>query len=223
MSICKRILPATVFLFSGLSQAQGWLEYIDQSSYFSVNFPAEPDVREITYMSTQGVAFPAQVYSAAGVRGDSYSVTVVDYTDAERLHRERPEGAESSSTRSWLWDVRSSVAHAAWNFRKRGGEVTYDAWSDIERVEGHQLQITNPDQTRTFAGIYLHDLRLYILEATAPAGSPPPGLFQQSLRFLDEDGTRVRYDLAPNGNITRIPPSYEYVGGDAEVVERSVE
>lgn len=218
------IISMTTVLFSGGVLAQGWLEYIDQSSFFSVNFPAEPVVREISHESTQGLIFPAQVYRSEGIRGDSYLVTVVDYTDAEAAHRERLDSTEApDSPMSWLWDVRSSVAQAAWNLRKRGGEVTYDAWSDIERVEGHQLQITNLDGSRMFAGIYLHELRLYILEATVPMGLPPPGLFQQSLRFLDEGGKRVRYNLTSNGNITRIPGSYEYVGGDAEIVERSTE
>lgn len=210
------MLPAVTF-------PQGWVEYIDQSNYFSVNFPAEPDLREITTPSSQGLPIPTTVYSASGTRGDSYSVTVVDYTDAERIHAEHPDRAEDTSARSWFWDMRSSVAHAAWNFRRRGGEVTFDGWSDIERVEGHQLQITNADDSRTFVGIYLNDMRLYILEATVPPGSPPPGLFQQSLRFLDEEGVRVRYDLDVNGNRTRIPGSYEYVGGSAEVIERAVE
>jgi hypothetical protein len=40
----------------------------------------------------------------------------------------------------------------------------------------------------------MHDNRLYITEATVPAGYPEPGLFQQSLRFLDKEGNNVRYD-----------------------------
>jgi hypothetical protein len=40
----------------------------------------------------------------------------------------------------------------------------------------------------------MHQNRLYIFEATVPAGAPPPALFQQSLGFLDKDGVRVRYD-----------------------------
>ena len=87
-----------------------------------------------------------------------------------------------------------SIAYAAWNIRKRGGEVTYDAWNYIQRVEGHMLQITNADQSRTYAGIYLHETRLYILEATVPPGSPPPIIFQQSLTLLDDEGNTFNYD-----------------------------
>jgi hypothetical protein len=63
------------------------------------------------------------------------------------------------------------------------------------------MQITNTDQTRTFIGIYLHGhaQRLHILEATVAPGSPPPGQFQQSLRFLNEDGERVRHRLTIDG------------------------
>ena len=215
------IFAIAVLCPSTPSLAQGWIEYLDRTHFFGVNFPSEPDVSDMDYTSAHGAVFPSRVYTSR--RGDSvYSVTVVDYRDAERIHAERPDRTEASSG-EWIKDVRSSVAHAAWNFRKRGGEVTYDAWADIERVEGHQLQITNDDETRTFVGIYLHDSRLYILEATAPLHRPPPMLFQQSLRFFDEEGVRVRYDLAPNGNITRIPGSYEYGGGAVEVLERQTE
>jgi len=71
-------------------------------------------------------------------------------------------------------------------------------------VEGLQLVITNSDQSSTYAGLYLHAQRLYILEATVPAGSPPQGLFQQSLAFLDDDGNQIRYELTPEGDRTRI-------------------
>jgi len=39
----------------------------------------------------------------------------------------------------------------------------------------------------------MHDNRLYISEGTVPEGDPPPGLFQQSLGFVDKDGNTVRY------------------------------
>jgi hypothetical protein len=73
----------------------------------------------------------------------------------------------------------------------------------IDLVEGHQLQLTNADRSRTFVGIYLHENRLYIVEATVPAGAPQPGLFQQALSLLDEAGNRVRYDSIYSN---RLPP-----------------
>jgi hypothetical protein len=32
-----------------------------------------------------------------------------------------------------------------------------------------------------------------VLEATVPRGAPAPGLFQQSLMFLDNEGKSLRY------------------------------
>ena len=72
--------------------------------------------------------------------------------------------------------------------------VTYDAWHHIDRVSGHQVNLTNANGTRTFAALYLHENRLYILDGTVPADGPEPGLFTQSLSFLDAEGKRVRYE-----------------------------
>ena len=89
----------------------------------------------------------------------------------------------------------ASIQYAATKYRHAAGlKVTYDAWHYIDLVEGHQLQLSNQDNTRTFVAIYLHENRLYIVEATVPQGYPPPGLFQQNLSFLDEKGGRVRYN-----------------------------
>ena len=64
----------------------------------------------------------------------------------------------------------------------------------LDLVEGRQLQLTNnKDKSRTFAGIYMHENKLYIVEGTVPAGYPEPGLFQQSLGWLDENGIGLRY------------------------------
>jgi hypothetical protein len=46
---------------------------------------------------------------------------------------------------------------------------------------------------RTLVYIAMHDRRLYVLEASAPEERPEPGLFTQSMGYLDEDGKRIRY------------------------------
>lgn len=62
-------------------------------------------------------------------------------------------------------DIVASIAYAATKFRQRPGvKMTYDAYHYIDLVSGHQLQLTNQDQSRTFVAIYLHENRLYILE-----------------------------------------------------------
>ena len=85
----KRFLTVTLFL-PCLSYSQGWIEYLDRSAAYSINFPAEPVIRETTYESQQGLIYPAELYSAQGVRGDTYLVTVVDFADAQELHSSHP-------------------------------------------------------------------------------------------------------------------------------------
>ncbi len=193
-------------LVSATASAQSWRMFVDRDEYFSVNFPAEPTVRHFDYASEYGATLPGKIYEVRN--GDSlHSVTIINFTDAQRIYQELPDRTdEGNNAALFLYDQRGSIAYAARSFRQRGGDVTYDAWHHIDLVEGHQLQITNPDQSRTYASMYLHNGRLYVLEATVPPGSLPQGLFQQSLSFLDEDGNRIRYRLSPDGSRARVSP-----------------
>ena len=194
MHLAKLTLAASALLLSSPSIGQGWIEYVSIADRFTMYVPGEPDVRDISYASEYGVVFPARMYTYED--GPSrYSVTVVDYTNSEEIHSERNNKTSADDgSLYWAVDVLGSIAYAAWNIRKRGGEVTHDAWHYIQRVEGHQLQVTNADRSRTYAGIYLHETRLYILEATVPPGSPPPIIFQQSLSLLDDEGNTFNYE-----------------------------
>ncbi|HSG66771.1 MAG TPA: hypothetical protein VLD39_17315, partial [Gammaproteobacteria bacterium] len=121
-------------------------------------------------------------------------------------HLARTNTTEADSPQNyeyWRIDKLAAVAYAATQIRRRGGEVTFDAWHHIDRVAGHQLQITNPDTSRTYAGIYLHQDQLYIIEAIVPRRSPPPGMFQQALRFIDENGRPIRYRWNENNQLVR--------------------
>lgn len=82
---------------------------------------------------------------------------------------------------------------AAYKFLQRNAKVTHYAYYNTDRVEGRRIQPPNADGTQTFAAIHMHDNRLYTLEGTVAPDSPPPGLFQQSLGFIDRQGIRVRY------------------------------
>ena len=218
------LFTISVILFSsGPSFAQEWIKYVDRDERFIVNLPAEPEVTDISYLSEYGASLPARVY-VTNSGSSRYSVTVIDYTEAESLLRERSERTgEPFRGDDLLGDVLGSIAYAARAIRQRGGEVTYDAWAAIDRIAGHQLQITNADESRTFAGIYLHASRLYVLEANVPSGWPPPGHFQQSLGILDEEGRRVRYTLDVDGRRTRSDTSYEWVGIDDPESETAID
>jgi hypothetical protein len=163
------------------ASAQEWIEFEDRSEFFFVNFPGKPVVTSMTYEPQRGPTLPGRVYTVQ--EGSSrYSVTVIDYAKAS------------------VNDVPGAVAWEAWNFRKRGGRISYDAYGQVDRIGGHQLHITNADGTVSFVGIYLHARRLYILEARVPPNTPGALHFQQSLTILDDKGERIRYRIEPDGS-----------------------
>ena len=193
---------AVVVSISGVALGQEWIEFANREDRFTCNFPSQPKITQITYQSEHGADLPARVYSAA--QGQSrYSVTVVDYNQAQRILTEKakscPAGAEPclgapGDEGHWRADVRGAIVYATWRLMQRDARLTSLVWNTVDRVEGHQLQMTNNDKSRTFAGIYMHENKLYIIEGTVPAGYPEPGLFQQSLGWLDENGKGLRYE-----------------------------
>ena len=192
------VTAALILVLSGPSFAQEWIQYASRADLFGVNFPSEPKVQDVTYATEFGITLPGHVYSADA--GPShYSVTVVDYNDAEKIHTSRAEqckknGGEGDACQNdWRSDVQGSIVYASWKFFQRNAKVTHFGWSTVDQVEGQRLQLTNADGSRTFAEIHRHGTRLYVLEATVPSKAPAPGLFQQSLLFLDEEGKSIRY------------------------------
>jgi hypothetical protein len=189
---------AFILLLSGPSFAQEWIQYQSRTDFFGVNFPGEPKVQDITYPTEYDITLPGRVYTAAS-GASRYSVTVVNYADAEKIHTARAElcrkkGGEGDACQNdWRGEVQGAIVYASWKFFQRNAKVTHYAWYNSDQVEGHRLQLLNPDESRTFAAIHRHGTRLYILEASVPKGMPAPGLFQQSLQFLDESGKPLRY------------------------------
>jgi hypothetical protein len=198
---------------SALTSAQEWTEFVSKDDRFMVSFPGPPSVTETNYKSQFGADLPARVYSAA-LGSSRFSLMVVDYRPIEKILTEKakscPPGAETcsgstnaaSSTGAGYWkaDVAGAIVHATWQFMQRNATVTLFIWSNIDLVEGHMLHLTNPDKSRTFVSIFMHENRLYVGEATVPPGYPEPGLFQQSLAWIDENGNGIRYQtLYHNG------------------------
>src|SRR5436853_2853660 len=194
---------ALVLSASGLVLAQDWSEYQNIQDGFKIDFPGQPKVTETTYKSEYDYTLPAHVYSAE--RGkERYSMTVVDYNPIEAQGIERrkncPAGAEPcigsdlSGPGYWKHDIRGAIVYATSKFLERDVKMTRMLWAHEDLVEGIELQLTsNVDQSRTFAFISMRENRLYIAEGTVPKGYPQPGLFQQSMGYLDKDGNGVRY------------------------------
>ena len=188
-----------LLLTSSPAFAQEWVQYASKADLFAVNFPSEPKAQDITYTSEFGIALPAHVYSSDQGRS-RYSMTVVDYADAEKIHTARMQqcraaGGEGDACQNdWRSDVQGAMIFAASKFIKRdGAKVNFFGWAVVDQIEGLRIQLTNADASRTFAEIHRHGTRLYVSEATVPKGAPAPGLFQQSLMFIDEEGKPIRY------------------------------
>ncbi len=178
--------------------AQEWVQYVSKSDLFAVNFPSEPKSQDISYVTEFGITLPGHLYSAD--QGSShYSVTVVDYNDAEKVHTARAQqcraagGQGDACQNDWRSDVQGSMIFAASKFLKRDAKTTFFGWAVVDQIEGLRIQLANSDGSKTFGEIHRHGTRLYVLEATVPGRAPAPGLFQQSLMFTDEDGKPIRY------------------------------
>ena len=201
MRTISMMLPVTIFLLSTGTFAQGftWMEYVSQQDFFSVSFPDEPNVMEITYPTEYRITLPGRVHF---YESDShrYSVTVINYTDAVDIHQTRVDNCQATGSDGDICqndgheEMRGAIVFASWNIMNRDRvKVNHYAHYNSDRVEGHAIRLTNPDRSRTSAVVHMHEDRLYILEATVPRGAPAPGLFQISLRFLDDEFKPVRY------------------------------
>lgn len=180
----------SILSFSHATFAQRWVQISIIEDGFRIMAPGEFEIEEIDFETEYGIVVPARIYRHEN-DGGVYTVTVVDYRDSQRLHEEQIPALLRVYGQV---DVRGSVAFAANKIRERAKSIEYDAYHYISRVDGHQLHTTNPDGTRTFAGLYLLESRLYVLEATTNPGTPPGGMFQQSLEFIDENGDPRRFD-----------------------------
>ena len=201
MRLIPVIAAALSLVISCPSFAQGWIEYASQEDFFTINFPGEPEVQDITYDTEYFITLPGRVYSHED-GPNRYSVTVVHYMDAAKRHAERVVscraalGDGDSCNNHTATDLLGAIDYATWNFLQREAELTHFVYYQADRVVGRTLHLTNPDGSRTFAAINMHEDRLYVQEGTVSADSPPPLVFQQSLGFLDQEGRRIRYASA---------------------------
>jgi hypothetical protein len=194
------LIAAALSLFiSGPSFAQEWVEYASQSDFFSVNFPTQPKVENITYTTEDGLILPGHVYSASE-GPNRYTVTAIDFTEAGKIHAERSKKCIASGaypdvcTDHGTLDLRGAIDFATWNYLKKDAKITFFSYYNLDLVEGRQLQLTNADGSRTFVAINMHENHLYIVDGTVPKGAPLPALFQQSMGFIDKEGKRIRYE-----------------------------
>jgi hypothetical protein len=184
--------------------AQAWTEYKNVEDGFSIAFPGQPAVSAITWKTQLGFELPARVYTAERA-GGRFTVTVVDYRGIEAQAKERIKtcdpgsdtclGSRLSGEAYWRHEVRGGIIDATQRFLKRDIELTHYQWNHMDLVEGSMLSFNNKaDGSRTYAFIAMREMKLYIVEGTVPKNAVEPGLFQQSLGWVDADGNPIRYE-----------------------------
>ena len=198
-----------VLSMAGSAVAQDWDQFTNTQDGFKLDFPGAPKVTQTTWKSEYGFMLPAHVYSVDKGR-EHYSMTVVDYNGIQQMGIEKaakcPPGAETCQGQRAgglvnvigpaysTQDIRGALVYASFKFIQRDAKLTAYLWNWQDLVEGHEIHLTNnADQSRTMAYIAMRENRLYILEGTVPKGYPEPGLFYQSLGWVDKDGNGVRY------------------------------
>ena len=189
--------------------AQDWIEYQSIDDGFKINFPGQPAITDTTWVTGQGYVLPARVYRGA-MGGGRYSMTVVDYNVIERLGMERSEkcpvggetcqGQPAGQLRSVIGpgyatqEIRDAMLNATFKLVQRDAKLTALLWNFEDLVEGYELHfVNNADQSRTMAFVAMHENKLYVMEGTVPRGYPEPGLFYQSLGWVDKNGNGIRY------------------------------
>jgi hypothetical protein len=195
--------PATVTVAATAEDGgSDWIEFTSLEERFTTVFPGKPTVTETPWLSQFGAVLPARVYSVT--QGQSrYVITVVDYRPVERVQVEKaracPDGANTCQgipdwgIGYWKNDIRGAIVYGMSKFLMRDAKVTEIIWNGIALVQGQALQLTNADKSQTFVGVYMHDNRLVVVEATVPASHPAPVAFTESLGWIDERGRAVRY------------------------------
>ena len=201
----------TAFVFAlvsmaGVASAQEWDQYVSLQDGFRLNFPGTPTITEGTWTSQMNYTLPMRVYRAEKA-AERYSLTVVDYTSIEQQGIERAKtcppgnancranGPPALGEGYSRHDERGAIAYATFKLLQRDAKLDYLAWDWQDLVEGQIVQLTNKDRSRTFAWVGMHEHKLYILEGTVPPGYPEPGLFQQSMEWVDKDGNGIRYQM----------------------------
>ena len=167
-------MPLIAFFLMALAAsspaaAQSWKEYSYPDHAFTVSFPAEPKVETTTYLTADGRAVSALVYSVTQGQ-DTFKMTIAKLSDA---------GLDESAV----------IDHAIKTL-SRGGEIKLDIPHRISRVFGRQLSILGADGSRSSVALFYHKQRLYQIEGIALASGNATSdaiRFQQSLVFTDSD------------------------------------
>jgi hypothetical protein len=128
----------------GPAVAQNWQEYSYPDQFFTVAFPADPQMETTTYQVAADRSVEAHAYA---VYQDTavFKVTVAEVADT---------GLEESAV----------IDHAIRTLSE-GGEVKVNIPHRVNRVFGRQLSIVGADGIRSMVAVFDYKGRLYQIEA----------------------------------------------------------
>jgi Domain of Unknown Function (DUF1080) len=145
--------------------------YVNCEAGFTVQFPGQPQVRDIRYRTPSGIDVPAKQYYIER-DGKLFSETVAQFPSG-------PRGDERV--------VMEALAELG-----KKGEVRFRGFGDYDPgMPGGQVNIFQPDGKQTRASVYMADRRLYITESTAPPGDTDALLFEQTITLIDRAGAMM--------------------------------
>src|SRR5713101_6286846 len=162
----------------GPAVAQNWQEYSYPDQFFTVAFPADPQIETTTYQVADDRSVEAHVYS---VYQDAavFKVTVAEVADASLEE--------------------SAVIDHAIKTLSEGGEVKVNIPHRVNRVYGRQLSIVGPDGIRSMVAVFDYNGRLYQIEGKAlPTGNNATAdaiRFVQSLIFTGGGSNRSAEEI----------------------------
>lgn len=173
MRLAAGIISIIVVVASSSATAQQWIDYSNPEYRFAVNFPVEPTEQDVDYVSADGTTLTARSFSAEE-DNNLYRVTVVTF----------PIEVD---------DVAAELDHAAEAYRLRG-EATHDQPSDYDGIPAYEISVIDPDGRQIFVTALYHDRHLVISHGEVGADAFPPIQFQQSIWFIDAEGTPVNLE-----------------------------
>ena len=182
------IIPAIVAVFiSGAASAQDWGEYANREDFFTINLPDDPMMTSSPYKTVKGTDLTAHTYTAKApadsLLAGTYSVTVVDYTNAKA-------------------EIPDAIEQARQDLLKKG-TAKYDAIGNIDMHRARYMTVESATDRYLASILVAANNRLYIVQADTPLTSAVPAQFQASIQVLDANGVRIRTRTAPGA------PEYE--------------
>ena len=126
------VLFALASFIPGTATAQEWQEFVFQQDGFTVNFPGQPKIEEITWRSQLGYMLPGRVYSAER-NNERFSATVVDYSSLEQQGIARWKACPSGN--SQCRDGGPTIGPGYWKQDERGAIVGMIAQADLALAE----------------------------------------------------------------------------------------